>query len=72
MGYICLNKTVRLFVDGRPEGPTLKTLLDALEEFLEYHKKIDDSAQRDHGGSDRKANFVGRLQALTDELRMFA
>ena len=54
---------------ARPEGPTLDALLDAVEEFLQYHRQIDDGTQREGGGTDRRANFVSRLQGLVDELR---
>lgn len=72
LSYLCLNGTVRLHVNDRPEGPSVNALLDALEEFLQYHKQLDDMMQRGEGGTDRKAGFVGRLQILADELRLSA
>ena len=53
----------------RPDGPTLDVLLDAVEEFLQYHRQIDDGTQQEDEVTDRRANFVSRLQGLVDELR---
>ena len=63
---------MRSHVNYRTIGPTLNALLDSVEEFVQYHNKIDDNTQRSDGGTDRKAHFVGRLLILADELRLCA
>ena len=69
LSYLCINRTVRSLVNAHAEGPTLDALLDAVEEFLQYHRQIDDGIQREDRGTDRRANFVNRLQSLVDDLR---
>ena len=69
LSYLCINGTVKSQVSARLEGGTLKELLDAVEEFLHYHRQIDDGSQREEGGGDRRANFVNRLQSTVDGLR---
>lgn len=64
-----MNGTVKAYVDARIEGPSLAVLLDAVEEFLSYHRQIEDSTATEDGGKDRRANFVGRVQSIIDDLR---
>lgn len=60
--YLCLNKAVREAAEERLPGQTLTPLLDAMEEFLQYHRQIE----RDR---DLPAEFASRLQALADRLK---
>lgn len=45
----------------------MKPLLDAVEEFLKYHKVID-KAIHDDGLIDGQTGFVDRVQALLNDL----
>ena len=60
--YLCLNNTVRKEAEDRLHGHSLKPLLNAMEEFLQYHRQIE----RDR---DLPEDFTSRLQALADKLR---
>ena len=65
LSYLCLNNAVKSFVNARIEGPSLVVLLDAVDEFLNYHRQIEDGAEREDG----RASFVGRVQGIIDDLR---
>lgn len=69
LGFLCLNAAVKARVSARLPGGTLKQLVDAVEEFLHYHKQIDREIYRGDGEEDQKAGTVGRLQGLVDYLR---
>jgi len=44
-------------------------LLDAVEEFLQYHKQIESESRPDDAEGDLRAGFVGRLQGVVDSLK---
>ncbi len=50
----------------------MKQLLDAVEEFLHYHREIDEDVYQSEGEIDVRARFIDRLQRLVDELKMEA
>lgn len=68
--YLCLNKTVRFMVSSQLQGGSLKQLLDAVREFLSYHREIDADIHQDEEGVEAKADFVARLQRLIEELKL--
>lgn len=70
LSYLCLNKTVRFMVISQLQGGSLKQLLDAVQEFLHYHREIDADIHQDEEGVDVKADFIDRLQRLIDELKL--
>lgn len=69
LGFLCLNTAVKRRVSARLPGGTLTRLVDAVEEFLHYHKQIDGEVYRGDGEGDPKAGTAGRLQGLIDDLR---
>lgn len=54
---------------SRFQGQTLKPLLDAVEEFLHYHRQIDEETQLKDEDFSVKADFIRRLQEVVDDLR---
>lgn len=50
-------------------GQTLQQLLNAVEEFLHYHRQIDEEICEENEDVDVKASFIRRLQGVVDELR---
>lgn len=69
LSFLCLNETVRACASARLRGGTLKQLVDALEEFLQYHRQIDPEIHRVEGEEDSRADFLGRWQGLVDDLK---
>lgn len=70
LSYLCLNKTVRFMVSSQLQGGSLKKLLDAVQEFLHYHREIDANIHQDEEGVDVQADFINRLQRLIDGLKL--
>lgn len=70
LSYLCLNKTVRFMVSSQLQGGSLKKLLDAVQEFLHYHREIDANIHQDEEGVDVQADFIDRLQRLIDGLKL--
>lgn len=69
ISYLCINEAVRLRVSSHLQGGTLKSLLDAVEEFLRYHQQIDEEIHSKDEDVDIKAGFIRRLQEVVDDLR---
>lgn len=69
LSYLCINGAVKSYVNARFEGPNMAVLLEAVEEFLSYHRQIEDGAARDDEGRGRRADFVSRLQGIVNDLR---
>ena len=69
LGWLCLNPAIKARVSGRLPGNSLKQLLDAVEEFLRYHRRVDQVVLRGDGEDDARASFVGRLQSHVDDLK---
>ena len=70
LSYLCLNKTVRFMVSSQLQGGSLKQLLDAVQEFLHYHREIDANIHKDEEGVEVQADFIDRLQRLIDGLKL--
>lgn len=69
LGWLCLNPAIKARVSDRLPGNSLKQLLDAVEEFLRYHRRVDQVILRDDGEDDARDSFVGRLQSHVDDLK---
>ena len=69
LGWLCLNPAIKARVSDRLPGNRLKQLLDAVEEFLRYHRRVDQVVRRDDGEDDARDSFVGRLQSHVDDLK---
>lgn len=59
-------------VKSKLQAGSLKPLLDAVQEFLLYHREVDADIHQDEEGVDVKADFIDRLQRLIDELKLDA
>lgn len=70
LSYLCVDQEVRLRVSSRLKGRTLKQLLDAVDEFLHYHRQVDDEIYQNDGEMDVRAGFIDRLQRMVNELKM--
>ncbi|KAL9125945.1 MAG: hypothetical protein Q9217_004923 [Psora testacea] len=66
---LCTSKAVRSHVEARLPGPLLQPLLDAVEEFLQFHKLVDNDGRGYDDEGDIRAGFIGRLQSLVDDLK---
>ena len=69
LSYLSINVSVRAYVAVHLQGRTVRPLLDAVEEFLFYHRKVAEEVRQSDDDVDLKTVFVGRLQAVVDLLR---
>lgn len=69
LGFLCLNMKVRAWVSARLQGGTLKQLVDALEEFLQYYRQIGQEVHQGELVEESKSGFVSRLQGLVQDLK---
>lgn len=59
-------------VKSKLQDGSLKPLLDAVQEFLHYHREVDADIHQDEEGVEVKADFIDRLQRLIAELKLDA
>ena len=69
LAWLCLNPAIKARVSGRLPENSLKRLLDAVDEFLRYHRRVDQVILRGDGEDDARTSFVGRLQSHVDDLK---
>ncbi|KAI9796160.1 MAG: hypothetical protein M1835_004566 [Candelina submexicana] len=69
LGNACQNPTAKAYTCSKLYGSTLSTLIAAVEEFLEYHKKVDAELYDADDGTDLQAGFTDRLQSVLDRLK---
>ena len=69
LGWLCLDPAIKARVSDRLPGNSLKQLLDAVEEFLQYHRRVDQATLRADDKDDARATFIGRLQSHVDDLK---
>ena len=69
LGWLCLDSAIKMRVSDRLPGNSLKQLLDAVEEFLRYHRSVDQAIVGADGEDDARAIFISRLQSHVDDLK---
>ena len=69
LSWLCLEPAIKARVSEHLPGNSLKQLLDAVEEFLRYHRRVDQAILREGGEDDARATFIGRLQSHVDDLK---
>ena len=68
LSYLSLNPGIRERICLQLQGGTLLQLVDAIEEFLQYHRRIANEINQVDQEIDSKVGFIGRLQNLVDRL----
>lgn len=69
LGWLCLNPAIKARIRRRLPGNSLKELLDAVDQFLQYHRRVDQAIYGGDDEDDARASFVGRLQSHVDDLK---
>lgn len=67
--YLTVDDEARQMVASQLDGRSLLPLLGVVEEFLQYHRQIDEECNVDEGDVDFKTSFVGRLENVLDRVR---
>ncbi|KAL8928019.1 MAG: hypothetical protein Q9208_002094 [Pyrenodesmia sp. 3 TL-2023] len=68
LAYLSVDEEARAMVANQLNGKNLQQLVGVVEEFLQYHRQIDDEIDVKEGEVDLKTNFVGRLEKLLARL----
>ncbi len=69
LSSLCINDQVRAQVRARLHGQSLEPLLEAVEEFLDFHRKVDDQVNQSEGKEESRIGFVNRLEDMIGRLR---
>lgn len=70
LGYLCKSSSIFAIVRSRLNGGTLRVLLIAIGEFLQYHQKVEELGDGGEEDQDIKITFIRRLQGLMEELQI--
>lgn len=62
---VSLDPEVRAFTANSLEGHGLTKILATVDEFLHYHRKVDEELQQ----SQAMTEFTTRLQGIVDQIR---
>ncbi|KAL8761839.1 MAG: hypothetical protein Q9184_002082 [Pyrenodesmia sp. 2 TL-2023] len=68
LAYLSVDEEARAIVANQLKGKNLQQLVGVVEEFLQYHRQIDDELDVKEGEVDLKTSFVGRLEKLLARL----
>ncbi|KAI4254084.1 MAG: hypothetical protein LQ352_003303 [Teloschistes flavicans] len=71
LSELCMEEEARKMVASQLEAGSLQPLLDAVEEFLRYHRQIDEELGQVEGQSDLKTDFITRLENVVARVRPF-
>ncbi|KAK2859898.1 hypothetical protein FQN49_004597 [Arthroderma sp. PD_2] len=66
----CLDDDARSYLRTTLQARTFERLLGTVEEFLHYHRKVEDELHDARGdGEDAMTGFTSRLQGIVDRIR---
>ena len=68
LSFLSVDRHVKRRVASQLPGKTIKPLLDAVGEFLHYHRKVAEEIHQTGGETDIKAIFISRLEAVVNSL----
>ncbi|KAL9611308.1 MAG: hypothetical protein Q9167_004032 [Letrouitia subvulpina] len=66
--FMCVSGNARELLRYRFDDHVLRDLHDAAEEFLQYHRQVDEEALGS-GEVDMKLSFIGRLQQVVETMK---
>lgn len=68
LGYMSLYEPVRQRFGSMHKAGNLVPLLDAIREFIAYHRVADNAIAQDEGQPAPHSNFTTKLQGLVERL----
>lgn len=68
---LSLDESVRARLRRSLCGNGLSRVLATAEEFLQYHRKVEDELRSLGGEQDQVAGFTSRLQGLVERIRRY-
>lgn len=66
---LCLDGEARSHVRSRLSAKQFGGLLGTVEEFVQYHRKVEEEQGDVRWEEDAMAGFTGRLQGIVDRVR---
>lgn len=66
---LSLDDDVRSHLRTALRGKNLGRLLSIVEEFLHYHRKVEEELKEPSPESDSRLGFTSRLQGIVDRIR---
>lgn len=69
LSTLCLDDEVRTQVRSQLRGNNLRRLLNVVEEFLHYYRKVEEELTDPVLEEDAMSGFTSRLQSIVDRIR---
>ena len=69
LGNLCENELIRDKVRLRLPDQRLDALIQAIEEFIFYHKRLDSVRVQGEEGQDLSVDYIARMQSTVDRLQ---
>jgi hypothetical protein len=69
LSYLSVTPHIKQQIEARLRGGTMTQLLDAVEEFLHYHRQVAEEIPQANDDLDVKTSFIGRVQSIVDRLK---
>lgn len=66
---LCLDDEARSYLRASVKDRSLDRLLGTVEEFLHYHRKVEEELRDVRWEEDAMAGFTSRLQGIVDRIR---
>lgn len=69
--YLCIDKVLKKHINAQlhQDGGTLENLLASAENFLQYHRQVDNTLHQPDATDEHGDHFVVRSQMVIDGLR---
>ncbi|KAI4208083.1 MAG: hypothetical protein LQ346_000247 [Caloplaca aetnensis] len=68
LAYLSIDEEARAMVANQLSGGSVQQLVGVVEEFLQYHRQIEDELVLKEGDVDLRTSFVGRLEKVLARL----
>ena len=69
LSLLSLCQVIKERVCSQLQGGTLEQLLDAVNEFIKYHRQVEDEIYQVDRDVDLRAGFIDRLQMVVERLQ---
>ena len=69
LAYLSKNQSVRWRLKGRLKDGSLRQLVEAVTEFITYHRRVVADVHHPDAGDDVQFNFTERLQSVLNGLK---
>jgi hypothetical protein len=71
LSTLCLDSEIRLHLSNSLNGTGLTSVLAAVDEFVQYHRKVDEQLHECHISENPLGEFTSRLQDIVNQVRRY-